>query len=183
MKQLSILSLLILFYGCSMTIKVLNPTPNVNIPETKSKIYLSFDGKVADHMEPVTINGRIWCHILDWHKTLQNAFNNSIGEYTKVTENKEDADYVLEIKKTEIDYETVSYVSNGIYTTSSSYVIHLTYNASLYNKAGEKIATSTHTTFSKKNFMSGTINFTNGVQSAIESMFELIAKDIFIEKI
>ena len=180
MKKLLFLFLaFILFYGCALKVTKMNPKPNISINETKMKIMLEIDASIKDTFEIPAKGGISKIKVVGWRESLKSGFNNGFGEYYSIVENKSEADLILEIKKADIEFSATSYIATS--NTSSkinSVKALITYKAKLVNKTGETIGQSANTSVSK-NPINNSRYCTDAVSSAVESMYELIAKDVF----
>jgi hypothetical protein len=153
------------------------PRPNVDLPPTGKSLALVIDPSIADNFR--TTPGQIKAaEVTGWHQSLSKGFENSFrSAYPAPTNGK--ADYTLTLVRTDIAFEPTAFLVNryGDKVGAAAAVAQLTYQARVTDAQGNVVGRSTNTAVAKKQL--GGLNATESVQSAVESMFELIAHEAF----
>ncbi|MBI5559402.1 MAG: hypothetical protein HY885_17395 [Deltaproteobacteria bacterium] len=163
----------------------INPIPNVDINPIKERIFFEIEESVQDtfweyhsELKPLEIS--------NWRASLRNGFNSAFKEFN-IVNTKDEAQLIFRIYDA-TPARTLASLSQSeqqlypfrVSETVKTVVVssQLTYKVRLLNVQGEILKRSNGTANSKK---SGTTKYENDqiIASAIESMYESIAKDFF----
>lgn len=170
-------ALLVSLSGCSLSVNPMSPRPNVDLAPTGKTLAFVIDPSIGDNFK--TTPGQIKAaEVKEWHKSLTTAFDNSFrSAYPAPSGGK--ADYTLTLVRADLGFEPTAFLVNryGDKVGTAAAVAQLTYTARLTDAQGNVIGRSTNTAVAKKQL--GGLNATESVQSAVESMFELIANEAF----
>jgi hypothetical protein len=157
----------------------LNPTPNIDIEPIKERIFLEFDESIKDtfweyhsDLKPLEVSS--------WLASLQNGFNNAFKEFN-IVHSKNQAQLILKMYDAN-PTRTILTVSQSDVKFLNTVLVgcQITYKVRLLNARGEILKRASGTANAKR---SGTLKYENDqiMASAIESMYETIAKDFFQE--
>jgi len=176
MKKNLIIFLLVpfLLQGC-LSVKLMNPRPNLNLAETKQTIALIIDEGVKDIFTIPAQNGVRKASVTDWRTSLKNGFESGFGNFYTIIDDDTKSDLVLKITRTDVAFAPAAVGYNGVVAAIRA---QITFNATLYNKNGEVIGRSSGTSVSKS-AVGGISQLTSCVASATESMYELIGEKCF----
>ena len=189
MKKLSLLIaiLLVTFPSCfALKITVLNPKPNLALKNSKEKIFFQIDNKIEDNYVIPSRNGIARTKVSDWHTSLINGFRNGFSDFFTIVDDPAEADLILKLSKTDLEWTPVATKTNvtgtGSAITSTTTVStirsQITFRAQLVNKDGEIVKQCANTVIAK-NVASRTKDFNLNVESALESMYEYVGNDFF----
>ena len=152
----------------------MDPMPNISIEESNKSIALILNDRIED-IYSIPENGGIrQVDVVGWRKSLRAGFENAFGDYYKVQENVSDADLVLTLKRVKLEFSPTS--TTG--ATVSSIETHITFNSQLKSNDGNTVGRLAKTATSKGSITKST-QATDNVESAVESMYELISEDMF----
>ena len=162
--------------GCiSLTIPKMNPNPNVNLPSNDKKMSLSLDidqsiksSFAVTHRPP----GMVPVQMEMWRESLETGFKNGFKDYFKIETSKSASDFTITLLRADYDIVTTAVDQRGNTVAGTA---QITYKATLNKKTGEVIKRSAKTVQAKK---SGGWDLSIG-ESAVETMYEEIAKDFF----
>ncbi len=109
---------------------------------------------------------------------MENGFNNAFDEFN-IAKSKKDARLTVYIKKADPVHEvTKAAVNQYGDMISAAVIVQITYQARLLDRNGNVLRRSSNTVTSKRASMRAN-EIPSLVGSAIESMYEVIAKDFF----
>jgi hypothetical protein len=162
----------VLFAGCSIAVDPLNPKPNVVSPDRPVKLEIASD--IGDTYEIPSKNGMKKVKVVGWHGSLQKGFDNAFGK-----ESGAPSTMKVVLTRAELDFEPTAYLVDryGHNVGAAGAQAQVTYAAKLVASDGSTVRTSNRTVIAKKSFSSA--NGSESVQSAVESMYELMAQDLF----
>lgn len=154
----------------SLTVSQFAPNPNVDIDSAHKNVKLDLTADVKDTYEVPSKNGMRSVAVSDWRKSLTTGFENSFGNRASGRDVK-----TLQISRAEIELAPAA--MSAQYGPIAAYA-NLTYQARLVDAKGNVLKRSAGTVTAKSAFTS-TNETTTAAQSAVESMYEKIATDLF----
>jgi len=179
MKNTLLLTLsLALLVGCmSMNVKVkvkeTNPRPNISIDssDTNTSLSLSIDDAIKDSFEVSVSKAQVGLVSSDtkmtvegWRKSLEAGFQNGFKGFFKIE--KSGSDLIINITRADLSYPPT-----------------ITYSASLVRKTGEVVKSTAGTASPVRSGgmqgSAGEVEMSPMAESAIEVMYEKIARDLF----
>jgi len=172
---LVILSVILFLQGCSLKVMQMDPKPNISINESDKSIALVLNDRIEDMYVIPENRGIKKADVEGWRNSLRAGFENAFGDYYEVKKDENEADLILILKRAEIEFSPTS-VSTNVGVTSLE--THLTFNAQLKGGDGKTVGRLAKTANSKGS-ITDPDHVTDNVESAIESMYELIAEDMF----
>jgi hypothetical protein len=159
--------------GCGLIFKqtIPMPQPNVALPHgLAAPLRMKLADGIPDTMRVVDKQFDYRDHdYLHWRQTLQDAFNQAFGD-ANPTQSTVPAQ-ILEITRTSGEFYYPP--------TRNTVAVALTYKARLLDANGQVIQVSARTANSKHGYSGMQEAFAYATQSAIESMFEEMAADLF----
>jgi len=159
--------------GCSISVDPVQPKPNVSLADGTT-FQLEIVDSIQDTYTLPSKNGLKSVNVVGWHSSLQQGFDNSFGL------NKAQSNILkVVLGRADLEFEPTAYLVNGYGDNlgAAGAQAQITYAAKLVSLDGKTIKSSNKTAVAKKTFSSS--NASESVQSAIESMYELIANDFF----
>jgi hypothetical protein len=172
MKNL-VLSCVVVLAGCA--VNAASPHPNIDFPQRSSKsISLLLADSIPDSQSLGAHDQIVGVQINDWHKTLTQGFQNGFGPgFTP----KPSAATDLTVKLNRADLRFVPVGGTG---NTLIIVAQITYDAQLVDKSGAVMKTSARTVNAKAPMTQAIgMNTTGNASSAVEAMYEGMAKDLF----
>lgn len=155
----------------------LTPIPNIDIDPIKEGIFLELDESVKDtfweyhsDLKPLEVSS--------WRKSLENGFNNAFKEFN-IVHSKDKAQLILKMYDANPTRTILTISQSDVkYLNTVLVGCQITYKVRLLNARGEILKRATGTVNSKR---SGSLKYENDqiMASAIESMYETIAKEFF----
>lgn len=155
------------------------PTPNLALKDEKPKsIELSMGNGVQDSYIHLRRNGFKKTIVSSWKASLKNGFVSAFRESFSIHSESLDSDFALKLNRAELEIIPAE-SGNGMSAM-------ITFNAVLLDSNGKEISQMASTAYSKKSAVlffysansSRAMEITN---SAVESMYEMIAKEMFTE--
>ena len=174
-KILIVISTMIILQGCSLKVIQMDPTPNININESDKSIALVLNERIKEKFEISENRGIKKAEVEGWRKSLRAGFNNAFSDYYSINEDANNADLVLILKRADIEFSPTSVATNVGVTSLET---HITFNSQLKNNKGKVIERLAKTANSKGSITDPS-HVTDNVETAVESMYELIAEDMF----
>jgi len=171
--------------GPPFTISKADPNPNVNISsnDRKKTMLLDIDPAITSKSELPMLytysNGKVQVFVEDWRESLKSGFTSGFKDFFKIETSKSSSDLVFTLSKAEFEILPKAVAAAGYTVTAAG---QITYKATLAKKTGEIIKRSAGVAESKKFKTFSGMNDTwdpKVTASAIESMYEQIAKDFF----
>jgi hypothetical protein len=160
--------------GCALETGNGNPRPNIALNQAATRtISMRVAPEVQREFSIPERDGLPSADIHEWRDTLYTGFCNGFHEYFKVIPGNEKSDLVLKISRT--DVVLAYWVAGGGVRTQ------ITYKALLLDENGQTLGVSANTVTSKTAFHT-VESATDSVTSAVESMYESIARDLFMKK-
>jgi len=179
MKKLLVITILgAVFSGCALNVAATNPRPNFNIPQSGKTLSLVLDTNIGDAFTIPPSNGVTTTNVTGWHKTLRNGFENGFKDHYKLTGGR--TDLVLTLKRADMGFAPTSVLvdQRGENYGAASIRSQIVYNAQLVSSDGTIIGSSANTAESKKS-ITDPKEMSQSVGDAVESMYEIIADEIF----
>ena len=182
------------FYGqtvylSAMKVTELNPKPNIAINNHKEKIFLLIDeNNIQDDFVAPAQNGTPKTKISKWHTSLIKGFNNGFGEFFTIVDDPSQADFILKLSKMDMEWMAASYktvvsggggLSNQSSTSPNSFRAQITFKAQLINNHDGEIMKQCAATAVAKKVATRSKEVNPATASALESVYEIIAKDLF----
>lgn len=168
--------LALILQGCGpLQVNLMNPNPNLDLKESKQKIILLINDGILNEFQIPQKNGVRTTDVTEWHSSLKKGFENGFKDYYTIVENKEDADLILTL--TRADLEFVPAAVSGSYGVVAINA-QIDFKAILKNKNNEVLNSDAGTSVSK-NSTNQPSQATSVVESSVESMYEILAKEIF----
>jgi len=150
-----------------------SPKPNIDLPERNLALGLTLDEQVKDAFKVPRRSGIPETEVTAWRTTLERGFHNGLGTFFRTKEEKSE----LTLQLVEVDLEFVPSAVNG-YGQAAAAEAHVRYKARLLDAVGNVVRRSSGTVTSKRS--TGDHNeFTLVALSAVETMYERIASDLF----
>lgn len=181
MKRMLILSAIVslFFQSCALQVNLLNPKPNLYLNEEKEKLALVIHDDIKDVFVVPKNNGVKQFNVTEWHNSLKQGFVNGFKDYYTIVDDKADAGLILELSRTDFEFVPVSV--GAYWGVQSTFTLNaqITFKAKLTANNGEVINKNAATAVSKS-AGGDRAQFTKVAESAIESMYEIIGKELFI---
>jgi hypothetical protein len=182
MNKMFILSAIValILQSCALQVNLLNPKPNLYLNEEKEKLALVLADDIKDIFVVPKNNGVKQFNVTEWHNSLKQGFVNGFRDYYTIVDDKADAGLILEL--TRADFEFVPADVGAYWGVRSTFALNaqITFKAKLTAKNGEVINKNAGTAFSKS-AGGDRAQFTKAAESSIESMYEIIGKELFIK--
>lgn len=150
-----------------------NPKPNIDLPERNLALSLVLDEEVKDAFKVPPRSGIPETDVTAWRATLEKGFHNGLGSAFRTKEQKAE----LTLQLVEVQLEFVPSAVNG-YGQAAAAEAHVRYKARLVDAAGNVVRRSSGTVPSKRSTGHHT-EFTLVAKSAVETMYERIASELF----
>ena len=150
-----------------------SPKPNIDLPERNLALGLTLDEGVKDAFKVPPRSGIPETEVTAWRATLEKGFQNGLGKAFRTQEPK--SELTLQIVEAELEF--VPSAVNG-YGQAAAAEAHLRYKARLVDAAGNVVRRSSGTVTSKRS-TGVTTEFTLVARSAVETMYERIASELF----
>lgn len=172
-RHLSLLLVLLSTSACSLKILAGNPRPNIAAVPRDSTMALVISSQVADAFAIPQQNGIMGGRVQGWHTTLRAGFGNGFNDVFRLTEAP--AETTMTIDEAELEF--VPAAVSGYYgvvavTAQVRFKATVTQGGVKRRVAG--------TAVSKKSIASRN-EATAGTVSAVESMYEAIARELFAD--
>jgi hypothetical protein len=165
-----------------------NPSPNIglSLSDNKKSISLVLDDSIKNEFEVSHKNfggkNRLW-KMTYYRDSLQAGFKNGFRDFFRIDPPESSTDFIVEISKA--DFEFVPDAIDG-YGNTAAVRANITFKAILKKKNGNAVKMTAATARAKKaavfEYESGGIKMAidnKSVESVIESMYEVIAKEFF----
>ena len=159
--------------GCSMSVPLLNPKPNIDLDKSSQSMRLDLGTQVSDAFEIPPQNGIRDVKVEHWHQTLVNGFVNGYGDAFALT-TQSGAGLSLEI--TEAQPELTPAAVSGYYGVVAAQA-QVRYKARVLQAKG--VVCRSNGTVISKTAVNDPSQVKDAVRSAVESMYEVIAKECF----
>ncbi|TXK71967.1 hypothetical protein [Mesonia sp. K4-1] len=168
--------LALILQGCGpLQVNLMNPNPNLDLIESKQKIILLIDDGISNEFEIPEKNGVRPINVTEWHSSLKKGFENGFKDYYTIVENKENADLILELTRADLEFVPAAISgSYGVVAINSQ----IDFKAILKNNNNEVLNSDAGTSVSK-NATNQPSQVTSVVESSVESMYEILSKEIF----
>lgn len=150
-----------------------SPKPNIDLPERNLSLGLTLDEQVKDTFKMPPASGIPETEVTQWRATLEKGFHNGLGTAFRTKEEKSQ----LMLQLVEATLEFVPSAVNG-YGQAAATEAHIRYKARLVDAGGNVVRRSTGTVASKRS-TGDRDEFTLVAKSAVETMYERIASDLF----
>ncbi|MCY1017397.1 hypothetical protein [Pyxidicoccus sp. MSG2] len=166
------LTTVLLATGCTFSVAAGDPRPNIDLPESQASLALEMDPSVRDVFHVPSRSGVAPTNVEAWRTTLERGFKNGFRSAFKTDGGK---DLVLHIVEAELELVPAEVQDNGGVVSTEAQV---RYKARLVDAQGNVVRRSTGTVSSKRS-TSRPKETTLIAESAVETMYEKIAQDIF----
>lgn len=166
------LTAVLLATGCTLSVAAGDPRPNVDLPESQASLALEMDPSVRDVFQVPGRSGINATNVEAWRTTLERGFKNGFRSAFKTDGGK---DLVLQIVEAELELAPTAVTSSGGAVAAEAQV---RYKARLVDAQGNVVRRSTGTVTSKRSTSRGA-EISLIAESAVETMYEKIAQDIF----
>ncbi len=170
-RHLSLIVALISLAGCSLKIHAGNPRPNIAIATRDSTMALVIADQVANDFAFRQQNGIMGGSVQGWHTTLRAGFSNGFSDAFQLREAPAETTMSIDVAELEFVPAAVS----GYYGVVAV-VAQVRFKATV-TQGGVKRRVA-GTAVSKKSIASRN-EVTAGTVSAVESMYEAIARELF----
>lgn len=150
-----------------------SPKPNIDLPERNLALGLTLDEQVKDAFKVPPRSGVPETDVTAWRATLEKGFHNGLGKAFRTQEEKSE----LTLQLVEAELEFVPAAVNG-YGQTVSAEAHVRYKARLMDAGGNVVRRSSGTVTSKR-ATSDHNEFTLVAKSAVETLYERIASELF----
>ena len=172
-RHLPLLLVLVSMSACSLKIRAGNPRPNIAIVPRDTTMALVIADRVADTFVIPQQNGIMGGSVQGWHTTLRSGFGNGFNDVFRLSEGP--ADTTMSIDVAELEF---------VPAAVSGYYGVIAVNAQVRFKAtvtqGGVKRRIAGTAVSKKS-IANAAEATAGTVSAVESMYEAIARELFAD--
>jgi len=176
------LGLFILLLGCSLKVNQINPKPNLFIKKSSKTIAIVFDTSIKNNFTIPPQNGIEKIKVKKWKDSLTRGFKNGFSIFYKIVDDPTKSDLILLLKGTDIFFEPDPNEYNSDLFFENDLVLSIIpkikFSAVLLNKQRKPLKTINETAIAK-NPITGEFQTSKGVKSAVESMYEKIAKKLF----
>jgi hypothetical protein len=166
------LTALLFATGCTLSVAAGNPRPNLDLPESQTALALELDPAVRDAFQIPGRSGMNETHVEAWRTTLERGFSNGFRSSFKTDGGK---DLVLQVVEAELEFAPTAVTAKGGPVAVEA---QIRYKARLVDAQGNVVRRSTGTVASKRS-TSKAAEITSISESAVESMYEKIASDVF----
>lgn len=168
-----VLSSLLLASGCTLSVAQGNPRPNIDLPESKAGLKLVMDESVRNTFEVPGRGGINKGEVEQWRETLARGFQNGFG--TAFQTNADPSELTLQLSEVELEFAPTAVASHGGAVAAEA---QIRYKARLVDAQGNVVRRSNGTVASKRS-TGRADEVTLIAESAVESMYEKIAMDLF----
>ncbi|WP_164017803.1 LPS assembly lipoprotein LptE [Pyxidicoccus trucidator] len=158
--------------GCTLSVAAGDPRPNIDLPESQASLALELDPSVRDVFQVPARSGVVPTNVEAWRTTLDRGFKNGFRSAFRTDGGKE---LVLQIVEAELELAPTAVNEVGGAAAAEAQV---RYKARLVDAQGNVLRRSTGTVASKRS-TSQPGEITLIAESAVESMYEKIAEDLF----
>ena len=173
--QLALAAGLTMFLSsCAFHVAATNPRPNFALPRSQGSIKLVFAYGVEDKFSLPTQNNIMGGDVEGWRATLENGFKNGFADSFRVVGSSESADYTLTLNDALPELVPTAVAANGAVVGGTA---QLRYKASLVGQSGERRSAGT---VAAKKTTTRRDEIGNVMASSVETMYEQIAKEMFI---
>jgi hypothetical protein len=157
-------------------VRVLEPRPLVDLPESSDAISLALDSTIPDSFLVPEQNGITAVPVEQWHASLQNGFKNGIARFYRGDATA--AAWKLVLLNAQLDYVPTAVAVRGVQTLGAVAVqARLRYIARLVDATGNVIARDQGEVFSTNHWTQSGGSSTTAAE-AVAAMYENIAKQI-----
>ncbi len=169
--------------GCGVAVEIANPRPNIDLKESHQVLNLRLSSKIPNDFDMPTINLMYTPHVSGWRSSLKRGFRNGFGEYFDLSPDAR-PDLVLEITEAlpeiVMTQNATGYTAGGVYhsTGQAAGNAQIRYRARLLDAQGRVLKKSFGTVPSKRTF-TNIFEGTAVVESAVETLYEAVARDCF----
>ncbi len=160
-------------WGCSLTVKEVNPVPNIELPSDELNVKLKLDKSIKDEFIIPAKDGTIQVEVTGWRSSLENGFNNGFAEYQSGSEK---GDITLKIKKADLRWIAAAVSSDN---RARAFRAVIDYKVDMIDTNNEVIKTLIGTATAME-VSTGILEGT--VADAVKIMYEDIVVKLFIEK-
>ncbi len=167
------LTSVLLSTGCALSVKAGNPRPNVDLPESQASLALDLDPAIRDAFKAPSGDSLPPSDVQAWRTTLERGFQNSFRSVFKA---EGGSALVLKIVEADLMLAATAVDDGGVAAAEAQ----VRYKARLVDAQGNVVRRSVGTVVSKRSATSRA-GVTPVVESAVESMYEKIAQDLFSE--
>jgi hypothetical protein len=168
------LTSVLLATGCAPHVNVGNPRPNVDLPRSETSLALELDAAIPDTFKATSGGSSApSTPVKEWRTTLERGFQNSFGPAFKTDGGK---DLVLHLVEVVLEVAPTTEVDAAGSAVGSEAQIR--YKARLVDAQGNVVRRSVGTVSSKRP-VARSVDATRVAESAVESMYEKIAEDLF----
>ena len=158
--------------GCTLTVTAAQPRPNIALAPRPEKLSLKLGPDVKDQYRVPPQQGLQAVNVAGWNSTLQTGFDSAFGSLFQGS----GEGLVLSIDRADLVVTPAAVGTYGVAAVRAQ----VTYRAQLMSESGNVIAISAATAESKGTTASPSqADMTRLAGDAVESMYELIAKELF----
>jgi hypothetical protein len=170
---ISVLLLAPAMAACAVPVHALNPKPNVDLDRSDRSLGLQLDPAVHDQFVVHAEDGYKPMTVEHWHETLMNGFANGYGEAFTLAKGPSQG-LVLEIAEAEPEMTRAAVNADS---SAAATAVQIHFKARL--RSANAVVCRSHGTVSSKKAVGMAWEIPNAVSSAIETMYEAIARDCF----
>lgn len=166
---------LCLLGGCSNTVSVIkgSPRPNINMAGSQQTLALQLGPAVQDSWTQPGTNTMAGFKVVDWKATLGQGFKAGFSSSFPVVEGP--AELALVLEEAELTFVPAAVAADG---NTAAVRAQVRYKANLVDAAGAVLKRTAGTVESKRS-TSARGESTAVAASAVESMFEALAKELW----